>query len=170
MPPKGSCIICSRADAAEIDAALLDGKGVRATAIRFGLPERTLARHNTRHMRRRIAEVTEASAIAALSPEQLLARVSHVEQRALQLCKDADSDGSSIRDRATAIRELRSAVELLAKLTAYVVEQSDREPDAEYRPDIDAAIMAALTARGVAIEPGQIASDDVVVEAEIVGD
>lgn len=109
--------------------------------------------------------------MSALTPTDMMARVAEIEQRAVKLCKDADRNTDDVKGRATALRELRQAVELLAKLSAYAIEHGSQEVPDDVRPDIDSAILAALAGRGAptvgALTAGED-TDEAIADAEIV--
>lgn len=146
MDPRKRCTVCRSGRLAEVDAALLAGEPAASVARRFDLGERAVQRHVTRCLAPRIAEASRHAEVEALSPEQLLAQVTAVQAHALELVRAAETSGD-LKERAAAIRELRSTVELLAKLS-FAAADRPRAIEEGARPDIDAAILDALASSG----------------------
>ena len=132
------CTICSRTDAAEIDAALMSGGKLIPTAARFGLTKSTLHYHKSKCLTPRIqaaaritrstkeakAEVTRAREIAAgatpsvedvLSLHALLERVARSLDRLEGSAQVAAADGLHA-SLAALSGQLHRGVETAAKL------------------------------------------------------
>ena len=110
----GKCTICGHKRRTEIDAALLaPGGSKRSIAARFKVSATAVQRHK-RHVRAVIQEARETG--EAITREALLERVADLERRARRFLELAEAAGSA-RDGLPAIREARSCIELLAKMT-----------------------------------------------------
>ncbi len=145
------CSVEAHSEAGDIDAALLTGESARSVAARYDVPTRTMQRHAARCLPKRLREALEAAEVAPLTPEQLIGRVAQIERKALQLVAAAENERAAIRDRASALRELRSTVELLSKLSFAAIERPVVERADE---DLDARIRAAIDGRLGGDEPG----------------
>lgn len=136
------CSICHDERTGQIDMALIgSGESVPKLAKRWKVGERSLYRHKATCLPRRIRDAAALTEVEALAPEQLIARVIAVEQRAKDLV-DASEMSGDLRERAAALRELRSTVELLAKMS-YSAAENPRQVESG-RPDLDAELEAAV--------------------------
>lgn len=140
------CSVCLSPHADAVDTALLRGESAESLSKLTGLGVSSLKRHRAKCLPERVREAMVVTEVEALTPEQLLAQVAEVQTKALRLVHDSELAGD-IRERAGALRELRSTVELLAKLSYAAME---RPPTAELTaaPDLDAELLAAVRAAG----------------------
>lgn len=102
--------------------------------------------------------------LAATAYDAIVQKVGDLERRALALADDAER-GDSVRDRAAALRELRSTVELLARLVL-----SETPAPVETRdPDLDRMLRQALLERNVGAPVGALpAAAEPVADAEVI--
>lgn len=181
------CSVCRSRHAGVVDVALIAGRTASSLARQYGLGKDSVQRHRKNCLPDRLAAVQAAHEVEALTAEQLLAEVQSVKLRAEALCERAEDEsdlvcpgcgrkvpgGADVRQQAAALRELRSTVELLVKLSFAAADRPGRMLD-EGRPDIDALILQQVrNEAGEDSSPGPLAleagSDDDVVEAEVVG-
>ncbi len=92
-----TCSICSHAQRADIDAALLAGEPERTIADRFGISKSALHRH-----RQHIAEAVQAQ--QALTAARLLRDLAELQVRALALLTKAEK-----------LDDLRAAAQLIGQ-------------------------------------------------------
>lgn len=199
---KPRCSICLSEHRDAVNVGLINGQAASTLAAAHGFSESALRRHARNCLPKSLAEARERTEVEALTPEQLLAQVTEVQRRAVRLADEAEGAETlgidcghcgtkikvarcpdcgeehgawlpDVKSRAAALRELRQTVELLAKLS-YAAMDRPAAVDASSRPDLDAAIVAALGADGQGqAQPVPLAlgagDDAEVVEAEIVG-
>lgn len=177
-----SCSIEEHPQAGDIDAELLSGMSARAVAHAHGLNPRTVQRHAAGCLLNRLRQAHQEAEVAPLTPEELLGKVSEIEARALALldrsesvsdltcpgCGDSVPGGVSVRDNASALRELRATVELLAKLSFAaserpVIERPDAQLDARIGRALDARLGQTAPAAPLELEAGEE-----IVDAELV--
>lgn len=108
-----ACTICTHPQRAEIDAALLAEEPLRIIAQRTGTSATALHRHKE-HLPRFLVKAAEAAEVA--QADSLLEQVRSLQTRALSILDRADEAGD-LRTALGAIREARSTLELLAKLS-----------------------------------------------------
>jgi len=89
--------------------------------------------------------------IGVIEGEVLLGQAAALYERALELLDDLDRRGMDQRARVAAYREVRMALETLAKLS-FAVEDRGRAPEGSTMPALDAAIIDALRARDVNVD------------------
>lgn len=142
---------------------LLTGASFRSTARAFGLDRDAVRRHFLNHMpeeMRAAAEAAQAGAgpvrLEAIEGQVLLGQAAEVYQRAIDLAdlfEDKLRRGDEIDSRSVvaALREVRQALETVAKLSFLVQDRPGRSPESEH-PELDAAIVQALMARDFAVE------------------
>jgi len=107
----GTCTVCQHPDREAIDAGLVEGVGLRATARQFGTSKDALARHRSHISASLLAVRQERDSNAG---ENLLARVETLIRRAEGFLAVAERTGQVTQGLA-AIRELRGLLELLGK-------------------------------------------------------
>lgn len=158
------CQVCISADIVAIHEALLAGVARRRVARNFGLDHSAMDRHWKLHMP---AQMRAASAraqdargpvtIDALSGDVLVGLAAEQYERSEALLDRLEQQmsipGAKVDTRSVvaALREVRQSVETLAKLSFAVQDRPQRAAESE-SPAIDAAIMAALRARDVAVD------------------
>lgn len=158
------CQVCASPDVVQIHEALLAGVPRRRIARNFGLDHSAMDRHWKLHvpaqMRGASARAQDArgpTSIDALSGDVLVGLAAEQYERAESLLDRLEQQmavpGARVDTRSVvaALREVRSSVETLAKLSFAVQDRPQRAAESE-SPAIDAAIMAALRARDVAVD------------------
>ncbi len=137
--PGGQCSICNHPKRVEIDKALIDGGSYRDVARRFGVSRSAVGRHKRNgHIAEKIAkaarkkEIKEGEAIqaAVLAQEQIevvhaetiLDEIGRLKDRSLAILERAESEGT--REACTALGEVRRTLELLAKISGELQDQS----------------------------------------------
>ncbi len=115
------CTLCSHEDREEIDAALVLGRPSRELAEQYGLSGSAVRRHRLDHLSAALARV--AAARQEAGPSSALDRLEELRQRAMKVLDSADEEGKASLSLA-AIREVRSLVELIAKITGELDERA----------------------------------------------
>lgn len=158
-----NCTVCRSPNRSDVDEGLAAGQSARALAARYGLGRDAIGRHAARC-------VVEAVAAARVERDQVAgastqARVEALAQRAGDLLAAAEARAlgpdASARDftaAAAALRELRSTVELLAKLSGelssvafqvgVVVAQAPTRHDHDRQRELVAEALAADVVAG----------------------
>ncbi len=144
MAPRSRCTICQDPRRAEIEQDLVRGAGLRPTAAKYpGVSRFALQRHQ-KHLDRVIIQAHQAGEV--LRADGLLGELRGITDRARGLLARAERAGD-LRGAATAIRECRGCLELLARLSG----------ELQSNPVVNIAIAPEWTAlRGrilVALEP-----------------
>lgn len=108
------CSVCAHPDTLAIDTALVGGDTLRNVSLQHGVSAAALHRHRKAgHITETLRNATEAAEVA--NGDALLDRVQNLERRAMAILDRAEKDGS-FGVALHAIREVRSTLELLAKL------------------------------------------------------
>lgn len=114
------CTVCKHESRAEIEAALLKNEpSLRAIAGQYQLSRAALGRHRDSHITEALAKATEAEAVS--DADALLKEVNDIIKDVKTLIAEAKKGegvkpGEQVRTALLGIRELRSTLELLAKL------------------------------------------------------
>jgi len=113
---KSRCIVCSHPDRLEIDKALLAGsKTYREIEAEYKISRSAISRHVQKgHISAQVAKAHEAKQVSEAC--SLLEQVQDLQSTANRILKDAESK-KDLRGACVAIREVRSILELLAKMT-----------------------------------------------------
>jgi DNA-binding transcriptional ArsR family regulator len=113
---KSRCIVCSHPDRLEIDKALLAGsKTYREIEAEYKISRSAISRHVQKgHISAQVAKAHEAKQVSEAC--SLLEQVQDLQSTANRILKDAESK-KDLRGACQAIREVRSILELLAKMT-----------------------------------------------------
>lgn len=114
-----TCTVCSHEDREAIDEAVVSGGSMRDIARRHAVSKDAVARHRAHispALSRLVAEREEAG------PASALARLEELYAKADQVLTAATAEGKASLSLA-AIRELRSIVETLAKITGELDER-----------------------------------------------
>ena len=120
--PRTTCSICSHGRRAEIDSALVRGIPFKTVARDFNVGRMAVWRHNDAgHVLKVIAKAHEAS--EAARGDDLLEQVRSLQRRAEGLLSRSERKGN-VGDATRAIRELRSLIELLARLVGELKTES----------------------------------------------
>ena len=114
-----TCRSCNHADREAIDKAILRGEPQRSIALRHGLSASSVRRHRV-HIPATIAKAHEAGEIA--HGDELLGQVRDLHERTLKILTDAEAEGRPAT-ALSAIREARSTLELLGKMTGQLIER-----------------------------------------------
>jgi len=116
-----TCTICTHADRAAIDQALLNGEPFRHIAERTGTSTTALTRHKAEHISSTIAKARDAVEVA--QADDLLREVRQLKAKAVSLLLQAEQAGD-YRTALAGIREARACVELLLEVEG----ELDRRP------------------------------------------
>jgi len=154
------CTICDHVDRDRIEAAIVQGEGLRAIARRFGLPNHTyVSRHRDRHLPPGLVAVKRANGRSESDALEAVRRSRELEGLATaadqvealigraRLVLDRAEDGEKATLVLAATRELRMLVELLAKLRGELDERNVQAVNVLVAPEwltIRAAIIDAL--------------------------
>lgn len=155
-----TCQVCSHPRLYLIHAALLEGKPHARIAREFGLDRNAIIRHAANHMPQAMRDAADAARAGAgpttmnvLAGEVLLGQAAEVYQRAMDTLDDLEKPGRDQRARVSALREVRACLETLAKLNWQVEDRGRGKIEQTGAPAIDEAIVLALQARGVGVQP-----------------
>ena len=121
-----TCTICAHPDLGSIDAALVAGKPYRTIAKRFGASPPSVYRHQQDHLPAALAKAKEAGEVA--HGDSLLDQLQGLQAKALGILARAESAGD-LRSALGAIREVRSTLELIAKVTGELRDKGRHEGD-----------------------------------------
>lgn len=164
MPPR--CQVCGHSRVYKVHEALLQGRPVAAVAREFGLDRNALMRHMKNHMPDAMREAAEEARdtagptrIERIEGEVLLGQAAEVYQLAMATLEDLEKPGKDQRARVSALREVRACLEMLAKLSFQIEDRGRGKIEQTGAPAIDAAIIQALEARGVGVEPSAARSE-----------
>lgn len=166
MPQK--CSICTHPRRGEIDRDLLHaGEGAPVVAERYGLGRESVRRHRNNHLQVSTGQVNEAkNALTIVGyAHDLYERSKRVLDVAERQLGQEDSGSRSIQAAAASLREVRSNIELLARL---VVTEPESKSDST-NDLLDSLILEQLQANTMAaLEPGNpdISDADVIEDDE----
>jgi hypothetical protein len=153
-----ACQVCRHPRLTDIHEALLSGVPRREVARRFGLERSAVDRHFKMHIPdavRAAAQQAGPVRMSVIDGGVLLGQAAEVYERAVDLFDRLEEQLSTgavdTRSVVAALREQRQALETLAKLN-YVVADRPQAPEKVEAPAIDAAIVAALEARRIAVD------------------
>ena len=119
-----TCTICTHSDLGLIDAALVAGEAYRSVAKRFEASAPAVYRHQQDHLPVALAKAKEAGEVA--HGDSLLDQLQSLQTKALAILARAEAAGD-LRTALGAIREVRSTLELVAKITGEMRDKGDRE-------------------------------------------
>ena len=108
-----TCTVCRHPERAVIDGALVAAEPFRVVARRTGLSDTALFRHKNNHIPLTLRIATQAVEVARA--DDLLVQVHDLRERAVTLLETAEEAGN-LRVALQGIREVRSCIELLARL------------------------------------------------------
>jgi hypothetical protein len=115
-----ACSICNHPQRAEIDSALALGQSARSIAAQFGCGDKAAARHHENHLSPAIV------AVAAVEEERrlgdLVGELEAVTVTAKRMLQKASDEGLQGQAQGW-MREFRSCVELLLKVTGQLHER-----------------------------------------------
>lgn len=161
------CQVCIHPQIVQIHENILAGVSRRRVARAYGIDPSAMARHWTKHMP---AQMKGAAARAedeagppkvdVVNGDVLLGLAAQQYERSKQMLDDLEErmnlPGAVIDVRAVvaSLREVRQAIETLAKLS-FAVEDRPARPQASENLSIDAAIIKALEERQVSVDVRQ---------------
>jgi len=108
-----TCTVCTHAERAAIDRALVAGEPKRRIAAHFGLTEQALRRHRADHVAEELAAAKQAEDAAAA--DDLLAQVRDLQGHARTILTTSMTY-TDFRMALAAIREARGCIELFVKI------------------------------------------------------
>ena len=115
-----SCLICQHPDRESIDKALARQASNRELARIYSLSESAVRRHKGNHLPAKLAKAHEAEEVA--HADDLLRQVRALQSKTLSILLRAEGAGD-LRTALSAVREARSNLELLAKLSGELDER-----------------------------------------------
>jgi len=134
------CSVCTHPERDEIDTEIVRGQPFRRIATQRGVTEQSVRRHGTTHLPELVAQAHEAQERAHAG--NLLDELRELHGRVLRILESAEESGD-LRAATGAIREARSVIELLAKLTGQIDDQ----------PEVNIVVSPQwLTIRGAILE------------------
>ena len=153
------CTVCSHLARDHIDRALVRGESLASLSRQYGPSVHALGRHRRNCIPAAMWEAMEAEEADSSTDtgsiargQALLQQAVGVYRRAARMLDELEADRVDARARVAGLREVRQALETLAKLTWAVEDRGGLDREASTAPAIDAAITAALAARGVTVE------------------
>ena len=114
------CSVCTHPDRAAIDQEILVGTPVRDIAGHYGIGKSSIDRHK-KHIP--VALLKAQEAVVVSNADTLLHQVKDLQSKALQILTDAQAAGDP-KTALMAIREARSTLELLGKVSGELSGQS----------------------------------------------
>ena len=139
------CTVCTHPDHLLIDAALLDGASLSSLARAYGLIRQSIGRHVQSGHLADAVRTADAQA-GEIRTEALADSIAGLHARTLALLTEAETAKEG-KVAIAAVREARQQIETLMSLRLVQLNAPDSS-DADERPEIDEAIIAALEARG----------------------
>ena len=121
-----TCTVCIHPDLGSIDAALVAGEPYRSIAKRFGAGASAVYRHLQDHLPAALAKAKEAGEVA--HGDSLLDQLQGLQAKALGILARAESAGD-LRSALGAIREVRSTLGLVAKVTGELRDKGRQDGD-----------------------------------------
>ena len=113
-----SCTTCIHPDKEAIVKALLSGQPYRSVAKHFEASPPSVYRHQQDHLPAALAAATEAAAVA--HGDSLLEQLTGLRSKAFSILARAEAE-EDLRTALMGVREVRSTVELIAKVTGELV-------------------------------------------------
>ena len=152
-----TCTICSHPDLGSIDAALVTGEPYRSIANRFEASSSAVYRHQQDHLPVTLVKAAEAGEVA--HADSLRDQLQCLHQKALDILAGAEKAGD-LRTALMALQEVRSTMELTAKVTGELVNRRD-SPDSQALviTKVEIVVAGRDDEKG-AIVDGQVVSED----------
>lgn len=116
------CSICTHLRRDQIDSDIVRGEPFRRIATQRGVTEQAVRRHAATHLPAALVKAQDAGELVRAST--LLDELRGLHARVLAILTTAESEGD-LRAATGAIREARSTIELLAKLTGQLEERPE---------------------------------------------
>lgn len=114
------CTVCAHEQRKEIDAALVQGKAFTVIARQYGLHHDAVNRHSKSHLSTALVKLKAEREVAGV--RTALDRLESLYERTERLLDQAETDGVKGL-QLQAIRELRSCLETIAKITGELDEK-----------------------------------------------
>jgi hypothetical protein len=111
---------CSHPESEAIDGALVLGTALSALSAKYRVSEDAMGRHKANHLPAKLARAREAE--EATRADDLLRQVRALQSKTLGILLRAEGAGD-LRTALAAVREARSNVEFLAKLSGELDER-----------------------------------------------
>lgn len=163
MPQRCAC--CTHPKRADINERLLKGgEPDSAISADYGMARESVRRHRTRHLSFSAQAATESRNVATIVgyASDLYERAVKVLDRAEEVLTSDESSSRSVQAAAASLREVRSAIELLAKL---IVNEPAGDDRGTRSAELDTRISQALDLITLpALGPG----DTAIADAELV--
>lgn len=118
---KVPCIICHRPDREAIEHAIAQGKSLREVGRAFDIHHTAVFRHKRDHTPNEIAALNGAHKVH--DKKTALARLEALYTTAEKLLKKALKDSTSVNGQVQVVKEVRSCLELIAKMTGELNER-----------------------------------------------
>jgi len=134
------CSVCNHGKRNDIDAAIITREPYRDMAARFSLSPSSVSRHAHIHLPRTLMQAQEADEV--IRGDSLLEQVPSLQDRTMHILTEAEDTGD-LREALQAIREIRSNMELLAKLIGELNDGVNINTASEW-PVLRSAILIAL--------------------------
>jgi hypothetical protein len=116
------CSICTHPERDQIDTDIVRGQPFRRIATQRGVTEQSVRRHAIAHLPESLAKAQDAQ--ERVQAGNLLDELRELHGRVLGILERAEESGD-LRAATGAIREARSMIELLAKLTGQIDDQPE---------------------------------------------
>lgn len=159
-----ACASCSHPQRKELNKRLLAGEPDSVLSAEYGMSPAALRRHRLNHLSFSKREASESRNVATIVgyASDLYDRAAKVLDRAEEVLASDESSSRSVQAASSSLREVRAAIELLAKL---IVNEPGGDDSGTRSAALDAQIGQALAAITLpALGPG--ASD--IADAELV--
>jgi hypothetical protein len=160
------CTVCRHPDLEAIDKALVAGEPLRNIAERTGTSATALFRHKADHIPALLVKAQEAGEVARA--DSLLDHLLNLLAKAMDILTKAGKAGD-LRTALMAIREARSTLEVVGKVTGELVTKVEHGGSVDHHvlPGFSDEQLRALVAKAehLALEQGLT-----VIDGEIVGD
>ena len=121
-----TCTICRHEQRTEIEIAIVRRAPYRDIEGRFKVSKSAVARHAEVHLPEALAKSEEARKVA--DADTVLQQMVHLRDKALGIL-DRSEEAEDSKTALQAIREARSCVELIAKVTGELDEKSEEDSD-----------------------------------------
>jgi hypothetical protein len=118
---KVPCIVCNRPDREAIEHAIAQGKSLREVGRAYNIHHTAVFRHKRDHVAHEIAALNGARQVH--DKGTALARLEALYSTAEKLLKKALNNDTSVNGQVQVVKEVRSCLELIAKLTGELNER-----------------------------------------------
>lgn len=108
------CSVCGHPELEAINKALVSGQSNRSVAAKYNLSVTSVRRHKENHLPKSLVKAQARKEI--VQADSVMGDVSMIRSRLLTLLDIAEREGD-IKNTCTVIKELRSTIELLAKVS-----------------------------------------------------